>query len=332
MKAKLFLVLLILLPVLYILTCNKSKKSTGAAQVHFPEKLSGFKLFQGNPVLLVPAAGLEVQELSATLFTDYAKKQRLLKLPPGTKVIINDSGLPVYPEGSILVKTFYYQKNEKDTSQGKQLIETRLLLLKNGRWNAGTYRWNQAQSEAFYQPGASDVAVNWIDEKNNNRKVLYHIPAPQDCISCHQFSGKIIPLGPKAINLNRTVLRNGTKINQLLYLQKKGLLKMNVPVSKIPIMPDDENEQADIAERARAYLDINCAHCHRPGGTAYRQSLALSYQVPYSHTGIGINKRNIIERMSSPGIYHMPKLGTTLLHTEGISLINGYLKSLDPKQ
>ncbi|MCP2937417.1 hypothetical protein NK983_32460, partial [Salmonella enterica subsp. enterica serovar Typhimurium] len=80
--------------------------------------------------------------------SDYAEKQRLIKIPVGTKINALDDGLPNFPDGSIIVKTFYYYNNKKDTARGKRIMETRLLIKHVGKWNAATYIWNQDQTDA----------------------------------------------------------------------------------------------------------------------------------------------------------------------------------------
>ena len=78
---------------------------------------------------------------------------------------------------------------------------------------------------------------------------------------------------------------------------------------------------------ARAYLDINCAHCHNPGGWdgAARPELDLRFQTPLNQTGLERKERDL-ERQLETG--QMPYLGTTLLHDEGIRLVLEYIESL----
>lgn len=331
MKSKIVVVLLFLLPLIYLLSRNRNQRQLVATRIEFPEKLSVFKIFTGDPQALVPSSGIELIELSSALFTDYAKKQRLMKLSPGTQMSVTGNGLPKYPEGTMLIKTFYYDKEENNPSAGRQLVETRLLLLKNGHWNAGTYRWNAQQNEAFYTRDTVNVSVEWKNKKGQLRKIGYHIPGQQECISCHQFSDEIMPIGPKAMNLNRTVNREGKQLNQLVYLQNKGLLQFKASLSKLKALPAYEDSTVATAYRARAYMEINCAHCHNPNGLASGKSLLLNYSMPFVHTGIAINQNNIVDRVSSLGAFHMPKLGTTVIDEEGVKLIRDYIKKLSNK-
>lgn len=86
--------------------------------------------------------------LSSELFTDYASKQRLLRVPEGTTMTLTDDGQLEFPDGTVLVKTFYYPSDMRDAAASVRVIETRLLVKTDGLWNAATYVWNEAQTEA----------------------------------------------------------------------------------------------------------------------------------------------------------------------------------------
>lgn len=93
----------------------------------------------------------------------------------------------------------------------------------------------------------------------------------------------------------------------------------------------DYNQNYNLNSRARSYLAINCAHCHNPKGMAGKYSLDLRYTAPLYRTGIIDNSNHIIFRMRSKGPVHMPKIGTTITHNEGIRLIKKYIDSLNDK-
>lgn len=93
----------------------------------FPTKLSELKVYQGNMKGLMPAEGVYEYKLASSLFTDYAQKQRLVKLPVGTSMKVLDSELPNFPEETIIVKTFFYYDDERKKEEGKNIIESRVL-------------------------------------------------------------------------------------------------------------------------------------------------------------------------------------------------------------
>lgn len=329
MRSKIIVVLTLALPVCYVLSCNRTNKAVKNNQQVFPESLASTGLFKGKLDSLLPADGVEVYQLSSTLFTDYAEKQRLMKIPAGEKLRLNGDGLPEFPEGTILAKTFFYSRAKTGKNIKRQIVETRLLVLKSGKWSAGTYKWNQNQDRALYDPLSAEVNVTWLDKSNELHQVKYHIPSAKECISCHQSADEIIPIGPKGMNLNREIMVGKKKINQLIYMQAQGKLILEKSIGNLSALPDYENKNIDLEHRARAYMEINCAHCHNPGGMAYRQSIMLNYNVPVKESGIAFQKNNIVDRIGNMGQFHMPKLGTTVLDKEGVELIRKYMISLN---
>ena len=107
--------------------------------VSFESKLSDYNIFEGTPSALKPTDDFELLELSSSLFTDYAHKQRLIKVPKGFKIFKLRDGTLDFPDGTILTKTFFYYDDDRDTSLGKRIIETRLLIKESGTWNVATY-------------------------------------------------------------------------------------------------------------------------------------------------------------------------------------------------
>jgi len=282
----------------------------------FPGKLSDLKLFKGLLKELNPNDGIQLLELSSTLFTDHAEKQRLLKLPPGTKLKPTSDGLPQFPEGSLLAKTFYYP--------GKH-IETRILYLTKGRWNAATYQWNATQTEALLITEGATIPI----KRENGAVIQYHIPTENECSSCHRINGILQPIGPKIRNLNRMIIQNGKPVSQLRYLVQKQLLETSE--ATFATLPDYNDTKQPLPLRARAYMDLNCAHCHNPNGIAGYTNLNLTYEVSYQKSGIARQLPNILFRMETTGTLHMPKLGTTVTDPNGLALIKAYIKSLDRK-
>lgn len=322
MRKSVILISILTLPIVYVISCNNSKQTTENT-ISFEKKLSRYHLYS-NAMKLKPSDGVEILELSSTLFTDYAEKQRLLKLPKGTRVIVKDNGLPVFPEGTIIAKTFYYTLAK---SNSRKLVETRLLMLKNAKWNTATFKWNDQQTEAYLLTEGAEVPVDILHD-NEKMHINYRIPSQSDCSSCHRSNNEILPLGPKVRNLNVEVEREGVRVNQLKYLADRRVMGM-INTSKIKGLPSYLKDSTPLAERARAYLDINCAHCHNPNGFAGNSTLDLKYETDYSHTGIQFNKSNIAVRMELMGEFHMPKIGTTVVDRDGVDLVKNYLKSLN---
>ena len=92
----------------------------------------------------------------------------------------------------------------------------------------------------------------------------YAVPDENQCAGCHGTDLKskaIFPIGPKVRHLNRDYAYASGHENQLAHWQKIGYLT-GVPVGPLPKNPAWNDPAVPLAARARAYLDINCGHCH----------------------------------------------------------------------
>lgn len=255
-----------------------------------PEKLSEWGFFKGNPADLEPADHALLYELNTPLFSDYAYKQRLVLIPDGKTISYSADEAFGFPDGSILVKTFYYPADFRKPAKGRRIIETRVLQKENGVWNFYPYLWNEEQTEAYYDVSGTVKQVSYTDLSGKKRQETYVVPNKNQCKSCHEFNGKSIPIGPAARHLNRTVQHAGAEVSQLqLWKSRFGLEGMpaEAEIPKNAVWNDAAS--GSVAQRARAYLDINCGHCHRPGGQASTSGLYL-YAHESDSTRLGINK------------------------------------------
>lgn len=310
---------------------NTVNTTTVEAPLEFLPTLSQMGIFQGELSNLQPANGVQLYEVSSTLFTDYAFKQRLVKLPSGTTMEYNGSDLlPDFPNNTLVSKTFYYHIDERDPSLGNIVIETRLFLKLAEGWQAADYIWNTAQTEATLDNAGGTRPISYIDIEGNTRNVDYIIPSQQDCFTCHNNNGSTFPIGMKLRSMN--FVPSYTAQNQLQFLIDNGLLSgINDPsaISTLPEWIDDAN--FSLSERARAYLDINCAHCHQPGGSVPPGFMMdFRYETPFEQTNI-YPKRGAIEARFASTIptFRMPQLGRTVVHEEALTMLVEYLESLD---
>lgn len=317
------LVLIVIVAIGYCASCSKSNLSI-TDNIEFKSKLSEYNIYNGEARSLSFNANFTLYTLATSLYSDYAEKQRLIKLPAGSKVTATGDELPEFPDGTFIVKTFYYYLNKLDTSLGKNIIETRLLIKSNGKWNAATYLWNEQQTDASLMSSAAEVPVNWIDQQGRPMVISYHVPSKIECGMCHRSDNDIIPIGPKIRNLNVDINDHGNTINQLQYLQNKGVLSSLDP-NVYTSLPVWDNTMFSLEQRARAYLDVNCGHCHNGKGIASRTALELTYQTALNDSRIS-RKKNAIDVLMSRGA--MPFIGTTIVHSEGLQLVRDYLKTI----
>jgi uncharacterized repeat protein (TIGR03806 family) len=295
----------------------------------FLPKLSELRLFTDDLSNLELNSTVYEYSVSTSLFADYAHKLRSVALPKGGQMVYNGEGLLSFPDNTLISETFYYPNDERNPAMGKRIIETRILIKINGIWDVGNYIWNDGQTEAFLNDGTQIVQVDWIDNQGNDRAVDYKVIHKNLCIQCHNSNGNTIPIGIKSRALNFEY--KGT--NQIQYFVDNGLLVGAPDVSQIAVLPDWSDASLLIDERARAYLDINCAHCHQPGGsynTSFGNSFDFRFETSYENSNIYEKRVEIQNRMNAqiPG-YFMPLIGTTVIHTEGVELINAYIDSLE---
>lgn len=317
------------------------------------KQLSEYSLFKGDISELEPVDGLIPYDLNTPLFSDYARKKRFVYIPPDSSIAYSEEQGLIFPQGSVLVKNFYYYLNEQDLSEGHILIETRLMILTAHGWIANTYVWNEQQTEADLVQVGDSKHIEWIDAKGIEQMVQYQIPSVNDCKTCHSLHNGLVLLGPKVRNLNRQFNYADKAENQLVQWNRLGFLE-DIPVpDSLPRLPVwDHSTTGELHERARAYLDVNCGMCHNPGGSANNSRLYLNLENDNSFN-LGIYKRPIafapetddliydiapgypdssilILRMEStePQI-RMPELGRTLMHEEGVKLIREWVAQMD---
>lgn len=295
----------------------------------FLPNLSELKLFKGDMTEFQYNDNVYEYSMSTPLFTDYAHKLRVVAIPDGEQLTYSGGGLLGFPDNTIMAKTFYYLNDERDPSQGKKIIETRVLIKKEGVWLVRNYFWNEAQTDAVLDDDIHQLQVDWIDEGGTPRTVDYVVPPNNLCIQCHSNEGAIVPIGPKARVLNFE--HKGQNILQ--YFSANGLLAGAPDVSQIPTLPDWSDETLSLEERARAYLDVNCAHCHQTGGSyneSFGDNFQFTYETSFEDSNIYEERVQIRDRMNTQiSGYFMPLIGTSLKHDEGIALINAYMDSLE---
>ena len=303
------------------------------APLVFETNLSEMGIYSGALSNLTPAENVHLYDLNSRLFTDYAHKQRLIRMPEGEAMQYNGNSLfPVFPDNTIITKTFYYYEDESNTSSNKIIIETRVIMKTEGTWKLGNYVWNSNMSDAVYSDNASTVPVSYLDAEGITQEIQYQIPSNVDCIDCHHNFDDIVPIGPKLRAMNFNPNNEETSINQLQHFINIGLLEGITDISEIDILADWEDEaNFDIFERGRAYIDINCAHCHQPGGyvpTGFLLDFRL--ETEFSETGIYARRGQIEDRVqSTTPVYMMPQIGRSLVHDEGVTLLLEYLEAIE---
>jgi uncharacterized repeat protein (TIGR03806 family) len=359
--------LVLVLAALALSACHKAPRTALDFPTDFPEQLSDWHLLEQRDGKLTPNEGVTPYDLNSPLFSDYAHKLRTVVLPAGTSIRYGDDAFE-FPVGTVITKTFYYPRAEGaavrkvlaqspgaslDLSQVR-LIETRLLINTASGWVARPYVWNAEQTEATLSVAGDAISLELVSD-SVRQPFTYLVPDTNQCAGCHALehhSQKIEPIGIRARHLNKPFDYGGQSENQLAHWQKTGLLTGAPEPAQAPRNARwDDPADSDVEARARAYLDVNCGHCHRPRGAASTSGLLLHAQetdrvrlgtckIPIA-TGRGSgdalfdivpgapDQSILLHRMlSTEADVAMPELGRSLVHTEGVALVRDWIASL----
>lgn len=317
------------------------------------EKLSEYHFFKGNLADLEPNDRVLPYDLNSPLFSDYARKARFVWMPEGTGAPYATDQVLDFPEETVLIKNFYYENDETDASKGTKRIETRLLINRGDEWEAVGYIWNREQTEAYREVIGDIQEISWINEAGKTRTINYIIPNKNQCKSCHGIADVQVPIGPKVRNLNKSFAYADGEMNQLEKWASMGYLTGYDPAASHPkVATWDDARSGTLQDRALAYLDINCWHCHNPEGSANTSGLTLAADAALDMS-LGIYKATVSAGSGTGGhtysivpghpeesimIYRMistdpaammPELGRTLVHEEGVALIKDWIQTLD---
>ncbi len=253
------------------------KKRLRSRKLKYQQTLSDYGLFKGDLVEHNPAEGVVKYELNSTLFTDYAAKQRFVRLPEGTSAPYTADGPFDFPVGTVIAKTFAHDNDMNDPSKGTRNVETRILLHQEGGWIGLPYIWNDDQTEATLALTGGKVDVSWVHYDGEQREITHVVPNVNDCKRCHVDNK---PIGPQAKHINRDFAYDEGSENQIAHWSHAGLLTGAPDPEDAPRLAVwNDKSTGSVDERARAWLDINCAHCHSATGPARNSGLHLHAEV-----------------------------------------------------
>ncbi|WP_420468120.1 parallel beta-helix domain-containing protein [Panacagrimonas sp.] len=294
-----------------------------------------------------------------------------------------------FPVGTVIAKTFAFRREDgAGNLLSQDVVETRLLIKRqqsdgSAVWGGLPYVWSGSSDARVAQlqveGGSASVTYDYLDpdpevrDAGGNRKrytgavAAYRVPAALNCLTCHAGDDReagSAPIGPKARLLNRDHSYAGMGVvNQLQYLRDQGLLsglpadiamvdrsaRWNVPGSSGEL-PDSA---ADVHARARAYLEVNCMHCHQPAGSGSNSGLFLdayrTVDVRYgickkpvaAGRGSGGKRFDIIPGDSAGSILpfrmasaaagvKMPPIARSVVHGEAVAMIDSWVQDVLP--
>jgi uncharacterized repeat protein (TIGR03806 family) len=312
----------------------------------FPMTVSATNCFTSNSPL-TPKTDLVPYEVNHPLWSDGAEKTRFAYFPPGTKVQASTHSPWTFPTGSVFIKNFYLPQLTANNTVRNRIIETRFLAVKESWVKGYTYKWNEQQTEATYQPTSSRQTFT-IHEGTQDETFSYFFPATSDCERCHTDSkGQV--LGFSTGQLNKVI--NGQ--NQLSRFTTSPWLdttRLSPDTTAWDKLADARDLTQTVTKRARSYLEVQCSSCHNPGNGAGRAQIDLNYStkfaemrlcntVPQGETlgranplllapGVPENSILYLRHASVDPQVLMPPLGRSRVDKVGVNLMHEWISAI----
>lgn len=342
---------------LFRLVENERFEQEQIAANKFPRKLSQTGLFSDTRHL-IPQRDVVPFEINQQQWQDGAESSHLLYIPPETSVQFFEYPRPVenvamfqsrlhYPKDAVLAKTIQWH--------GRRL-ETQVLHYDGRLWNGYSYAWNDEQTDAELVP-AQGTTLTIADSQPHTYRIL----GRSECLQCHNPWAEItLAFTPEQLHrpsrgkqsplmelVQREVIQcideSGAKIDPLRTVRKSLETKTTASVN------NRQEVHADIESQARAYLHVNCAHCHQFGaGAAVDLSLRIqdtlselrAIDVVPSKGMLGLQRGALIQpgepnrsivllRMMSSFLGRMPHIGSKEVDWAGCHIIAQWIGGLN---
>ena len=319
----------------------------------FPRRLAETGLFT-SLATLEPAPGVVPYTVQAERWTDGARARRWVAIPGDGKIRLptKKSDSRVYPDGTVFIKHLSLPQGE---GREPVRLETQILHHDSGRWQPFSYLWDDTGQEAHLVSSTGSnrpVRGAGRTEKEGSVERTWHVSATNECKLCHNAGSQFI-LGFTPYQLASSGNGSDAKNeNQLSLLAAQGVLAQapEIPADDPSRLVDPHDSSLDLDDRARSYLHANCSMCHHREGNAI-VSFYLRRDQPFSElntlkgTGIGtFGMRNakiiapadpyrsvLMYRMSKLGYGRMPYIGSQIVDSAGVALIEQWIRSLpDP--
>jgi putative heme-binding domain-containing protein len=335
---------------------------------NFPRQLSETGLF-ARVKDHMPAPGVVPFSINAEQWADHAVAERFVALPGTATVKMYDkfvairdggfySGQVFLPKDGVLAKTLSLEM-EAGNPQSRRRLETQILHFDGSAWNAYTFAWNDDQTDAALVPAAGMERTFIVKDREapgGKRRQAWHFQSRAQCITCHNpWAGYALAFNP--LQLNKTHSYGAVVDDQLRVLKDLGLVAFfqssgnkgtNLDTAPPGRLANPHDARADLNERARSYLHVNCAHCHQfgAGGTAL---IDLRYTLPLARTNavkvtpvqgaFDINPAYILApgdpygstmyyRMAKLGPGRMPHIGSEIVDERGVRLMHDWIRQL----
>ncbi len=302
---------------------------------------------------LTPSDGLVPYEINVSFWSDGAAKSRWMCVPnhgssQQARIGFRPQGEWSFPAGTVFVKHFELPTDETRPNARRRL-ETRLLVCNaTGSVYGVTYKWRLDNSDADLLSSNLTEAIP-VKTAGGTRTQTWYYPSRQDCRTCHtDKAGGVLGVKTRQVN-HEVTLADGRTENQLHLWSRMGLFETGPRDEDLPRytrLAPAEDLTRSVEDRARSYLDANCANCHRPGGTvAYFDA---RYDTPLARQNLidgpvlidqGIDRARVVApndlwrsltlmRMNTLEAMKMPPLAHENLDQKGVAIIREWIESL----
>jgi Fibronectin type III domain/Dockerin type I domain len=283
---------------------NGNLPTNGSAQM--PALLSSTTVFT-TATGREPHPGLVPYSLISPLWSDGSLKSRFIGLPfDGTigsagspKVGFAETDYWTFPNGTVIVKNFDMLMDERPGYENSvRRLETRILIRyldgATPRIRGATYKWRPDNSDAdiVTSPNGANEPIVITNADGSTRTQNWLYPGPGQCLQCHNQAAGMV-LGIKTAQLNgdfgyKQPVGPDRVDNQLHTWNHLGMLTPTLDDTttypQYRKMAEIGDTSATLENRARSYIDSNCAHCHRPGGPG--PFYDMRYNTPILETNI----------------------------------------------
>ena len=328
--------------------------------VNFPRKLSETGLFTSTKEQTA-SPGVTSYEINAAQWADHASADRWMALPGAEPVQIDSDAKWIFPDGAVLAKTVSIEMSQGDSNSVRRL-ETQVLHREEGAWRPYTYAWNDEQSDAELVDAAGftrTLQIRDAQAPSGLREQSYRFASRGECQMCHNpwVEMKTTSIGiqsasPLAVSSMQwnTSLPEDPAQNQMTALHGHGWLAGSVAESPSSTgrFANPYDTTAVLEERVRAYLHVNCSHCHQPhaGGSA---TIDLLHDVKLADAKLidakpgqgafGISAARIVSpgdplgsvlhyRMATIGSGRMPRIGSEEVDEQAVAMIREWIAQL----
>lgn len=329
----------------------------------FPRKLSETGIFSDLKTL-APSSGVYPFSITQSMWEDGATVlSRVIGLRDHSKLTTTSylkfdfrtGGRTMdyqtkWPAGAVLARTIALGDLALTEEERTRPVETQLLYNDGEAWNAYSYRWNEAGTDADLVPteGGERIFKVRPDRQavsREPREYRWRFFSRSDCLRCHNTwnNGALAFTPPQLQGVP------GMQSHELVSL---ALIDSDYLESTRARL----DPQGSAIGAARAVLHANCAHCHRNDGggaaSVFMNTELLATQmnavgVVPAQGGLGLKDGKLIDpgdawnsviavRMAKAGAGHMPVVGARETDVAGLRAVENWIAgmsgdSTDPK-